>query len=154
MLSRNSNWFPCPTGKCKYGFVFKTTESEKTAVCDACDVKHTIKRKEERDEGFNEMLKEGKIRLCPACKFPHMKDYGLCNVLQCGKCNMWWNWRTLEFAKTSKELKDKARAERTLWEPGELEYQMKLEKENPEAFKELLKRNGIEYNPNYARGQG
>jgi len=153
MLSRNSNWYACPTGKCKYGFVFKTTENEKTATCDGCGIKHTIKRKEERDEGFNEMLKEGKIRLCPACKYPHMKDYGMCNVLQCGNCNMWWNWKTLEFAKTSKDLKEKARQNHTLWEPGELEFQQKLERENPEAFKELLKKNGIEYDPNYTRGQ-
>ena len=40
----------------------------------------------------------------------------------------------------------------TMWEPGELHYQLKLQREDPEAFKQLLKRNGIEFNPNYVRG--
>jgi len=29
MLARNTCWVSCPTGKCKYGFVFLTTENEK-----------------------------------------------------------------------------------------------------------------------------
>lgn len=82
----------------------------------------------EFDEGFKEMLKSGKIRKCPKCDFAHMKDKGLCNVLQCGKCKIWWNWRSREMHNTQKGLKEIARRNRTLWEPGELEYQMKLER--------------------------
>jgi hypothetical protein len=35
---------------------------------------------------------------------------------------------------------------------GELRYQQELERRDPQAFKALLERNGIEYNPNYIRG--
>lgn len=98
------------------------------------------------------MLEEGKIRLCPKCQFAHMKDYGICNVLQCGKCKIWWNWRTREYANTNKELKSKARRKGTLWEPGELDYQRKLEQTDKKAFIDLLERNGIKYDPNYRRG--
>ena len=40
----------------------------------------------------------------------------------------------------------------TLWEPGELAYQQGLQRSDPGAFKALLERNGVEYNPNYVRG--
>mmetsp|Transcript_48912 Transcript_48912/g.60130 ORF Transcript_48912/g.60130 Transcript_48912/m.60130 type:complete len:101 (-) Transcript_48912:56-358(-) len=100
------------------------------------------------------MEQSGEVKRCPVCKHPHMKDYGLCNVLKCGNCMIWWNWRTYEYDKSQKALKNKARANKTLWEPGQLEYQMKLQRENPQAFKELLERNGIKYDPNYKRGTG
>ena len=35
---------------------------------------------------------------------------------------------------------------------GELRYQQELERSNPQEFKALLERNGIQYNPNYVRG--
>jgi hypothetical protein len=35
---------------------------------------------------------------------------------------------------------------------GELVYQQDLERRDPKKFKALLERNGIEYNPNYIRG--
>ena len=35
---------------------------------------------------------------------------------------------------------------------GELHYQLHLQREKPEEFKALLERNGIEYKPNYVRG--
>ena len=40
----------------------------------------------------------------------------------------------------------------TLWEPGELAFQQDLQRKDPKAFKALLERNGMEYNPNYVRG--
>eukprot|EP01084_Bolivina_argentea_P223354 377926_1 len=153
-LARNSNWISCGnTNKCKYGFLFKLNENDKDVECENCCIKQKIKRKTEFDEGFKAMLKSGKIRTCPKCGFAHMKDKGLCNVLQCGKCKMWWNWRTREMANTQKALKNKARAERSLWEPGELEYQMKLQRDDPAAFRHLLESNGIKYDPNYQRGR-
>eukprot|EP00485_Elphidium_margaritaceum_P012717 CAMPEP_0202709928 /NCGR_PEP_ID=MMETSP1385-20130828/21974_1 /ASSEMBLY_ACC=CAM_ASM_000861 /TAXON_ID=933848 /ORGANISM="Elphidium margaritaceum" /LENGTH=415 /DNA_ID=CAMNT_0049369317 /DNA_START=29 /DNA_END=1276 /DNA_ORIENTATION=- len=153
-LARNANWISCSNSKsCKYGFLLQLSESEKDAQCDNCGTKQHVKRKTEFDEGFNEMLKSGKIRMCPKCKFPHMKDFGLCNVLQCGKCKMWWNWRTMDMDNTQKGLKAKARQQRTLWEPGELEWQMKLQRDDPAAFQHLLESNGVKYDPNYTRGQ-
>ena len=35
---------------------------------------------------------------------------------------------------------------------GELRYQQELERSNPKAFRALLERNGIKYDPNYVRG--
>jgi hypothetical protein len=154
LLQRNPNWIFCTNGKCRYGVLLRISESEKDFTCDNCGTECKVKRKNEFDEGFKEMLKQGKIRFCPKCKYPHMKDYGLCNVMQCGKCKMWWNWKTYEMAPTERELKNKARVEKTLWEPGELEYQQKLERENPMAFKALLESNGIKYDPKYVRGHG
>jgi len=152
-LSRNSNWFPCQTTKCLFGVVMTIRDDEKEVTCESCEKKYKYKRKHEMDEGFKQLLKEGKIRLCPVCQYPHAKDYGLCNVLQCGQCNIWWNWRTKDHATTSKELKQKARIDKSLWEPGELEYQMDLQKNNPVEFKAFLERNGITYDENYVRGQ-
>ena len=40
----------------------------------------------------------------------------------------------------------------TLWMPGELAFQQNLQQKDPKAFKALLERNGMEYNPNYQRG--
>ena len=65
---------------------------------------------------------------------------------------MWWNWRTRETGKSGSELKQRARSMGTLWEAGELHYQMALEQSDPAAFKALLERNGMEYDPNYRRG--
>lgn len=33
------------------------------------------------------------------------------------------------------------------WEPGELRYQQNLQRKDPAAFKALLERNGIKYDP-------
>eukprot|EP00479_Gromia_sphaerica_P013120 TRINITY_DN717_c0_g1_i1.p1 TRINITY_DN717_c0_g1~~TRINITY_DN717_c0_g1_i1.p1 ORF type:complete len:55 (+),score=3.84 TRINITY_DN717_c0_g1_i1:30-167(+) len=41
----------------------------------------------------------------------------------------------------------------SLWEPGELQYQLNLQPSDPTAFKDLLERNGIKYDPNFVRGQ-
>jgi len=81
-----------------------------------------------------------------------LKEYGVCNVIECAKCGIWWNWRTRETGRTSRELKDRARSHGTLWEAGELEFQQKLERSNHAAFVGLLERNGIKWDPNYHRG--
>ena len=64
------------------------------------------------------MLKDGIVRMCPSCKDPMMKDYGICNVIQCGQCSIWWNWKTRQTGSSSTELKLRARQAGVLWEPG------------------------------------
>lgn len=59
---------------------------------------------------------------------------------------------TKETGRSAQELKNKARMAGTLWLPGELQYQLELERKNPEEFKKLLERNGQKYDPNYRRG--
>jgi hypothetical protein len=98
-----------------------------------------------------------------------LKEKGLCNVIECVKCGIWWNWRTREQGHDGKDLKQKARMNGTLWEAGrslkdfnlflivsffsgELRYQQELERSNPKEFQALLERNGIKYDPNYVRG--
>jgi hypothetical protein len=78
--------------------------------------------------------------------------HGICNVINCEQCGVWWNWRSGETGRSSKELKDKARARGTLWEPGELSFQQNLQQSDPAAFKSLLERNGMAFDPNYRRG--
>lgn len=104
------------------------------------------------DEGLLKMKADGSLRECPSCSFPTIKEYGICNIIQCEQCNIWWNWRSKETGRTSQELKNKARSRGTLWEPGELQFQQTLQQSDPEAFKELLERNGMQYDPNYRRG--
>jgi len=104
------------------------------------------------DADVQKMIAEGVIRKCPKCEHPAIKDFGMCNIMECGKCGIWWNWRTRETGKTSRELKDRARSRGTLWEPGELSFQQRLQQENPAAFKDLLEKNGIKFDPNYHRG--
>ncbi len=47
-----------------------------------------------------------------------------------------------------------ARSHGTLWEPGELAFQQRLQRENLPEFIALLERNGVKYDPNYRRGMG
>ena len=67
-----------------------------------------------------------------------------CNSIQCAGCEVWFNWATLRTSSSKAGTLSVGPA----WQPGEREYQMSLpEKEK----KELLERNGIEYDPNYVR---
>jgi len=154
-LIRNPNWIPCRNDKkCKFGFVvLKDQKQEETKKCEYCGTEQLVSRNPiKSDTGFKELLESRVLRLCPKCEFPTMKDKGLCNVLQCGQCGIWWNWQTFEYSSNSQDLKNKARIQNTLWDRGELQYQQKLQKENPEEFKKLLERNGIPYDPTYVRG--
>jgi hypothetical protein len=107
---------------------------------------------EEEDTEVAKMVADGTVRHCPKCRFPTMKEYGICNVIQCEQCSVWWNWTSKETGKSSRELKDKARSRGTLWEPGELDFQRTLQQTDPKAFAGLLERNGMHYDPNYVRG--
>jgi hypothetical protein len=125
----------------------------RTISCPACATSQSVvKKKEELDDEFKKMFADGKIRNCPKCNEPTFKEFGVCNVINCGKCSIWWNWKTRKTGNSSDELKNKARQEGTLWEAGELEFQQKLERENPKEFQALLERNGIEFKKNYVRG--
>ena len=106
----------------------------------------------ELDPAFQEMVRSGVLRGCPQCRQWVLKEFGICNVIECGRCGVWFNWETRETGSSSSELKGRARRGGTLWGAGELQYQMRLQREDPEAFRQLLERNGIRYDPNYRRG--
>jgi len=55
-------------------------------VCVCVGTKVVVKRGEREDELLMEMIRTGKLRLCPKCKHPAMKDFGICNVIQCALC--------------------------------------------------------------------
>ncbi|ETO07901.1 hypothetical protein RFI_29491 [Reticulomyxa filosa] len=117
-LARNPNWIKCQnTKECRYGFVvLQSKEDEKKRHCACCGFAQTVSRNPiKSDQGFQELLKSGVLRLCPKCQFPTMKDKGLCNILQCGQCGIWWNWNNYEFGTSMRDLKNKARAQGTLW---------------------------------------
>ena len=105
------------------------------------------------DDTMQKMLDNGSMRKSSCCGQLHHKQYGVCNVIQCQGCNMYFNWNSNDFGKDSKELKQKARDANTLWQPGEQEYQANLRATDEQAFIELLKSNGVDYDPNYVPGQ-
>eukprot|EP01083_Nonionella_stella_P271050 918152_1 len=154
-LARNNNWIRCGTKNCNYGWMILDSNATKKhkLKCNACGKRQTVcKDPIQSDKGFNELIKSGVLRVCPKCSLPTMKDKGMCNVMHCGKCGIYWNWQTRETGTSSSQLKNKARRNGTLWEPGELAYQQTLQKSNLPEFKKLLERNGIKYDPNYVRG--
>lgn len=160
LIVRYPEWMPCSGStndgeECKFGFLVSDTIEGKRVACEVCSCRQIVARKliaEEDDEALCKMLAEGTMRKCPSCQLVTMKEFGVCNVIQCEKCSIWWNWRSFETGRNSRELKQKARMSGTLWEPGELDYQRTLERSDPAAFKSLLERNGVAYDPNYTRG--
>jgi hypothetical protein len=150
LLQRNSNWVGCQNAKyhgkqCRFGFVVPGNPKVKIMVCEFCAHKQKVsKNPEDNDPEMMKMLENGTMRKCPKCKLLTMKDKGMCNVIQCGRCAIWWNWSSRATGTNSRELKNKARKDKNLWEPGELEYQQELERHDLEAFKALLKKNGIQ----------
>ena len=144
-------------GNCKFGFIATTANEGRTVSCKVCTQSQTIERRvypEDDDEGLQKMLAEGTMKRCPRCALLTMKEYGVCNVIDYEQCRIWWNWATMETGRDSKVLKSRSRQLGTLWGPGELAFQQNLKRTNPAAFRALLERNGVEYNPNYIRGTG
>ena len=153
-IVRYPEWTECNATDCNFGFMVSNQTEGKKLRCGVCNKRQTVKRKsEEQDEGLKKMIADGTLRPCPKCKLLTMKEYGVCNVISCQQCSVVWHWRTRETARTSKELKLKARRSGTLWEPGELAYQQTLQRTNKAEFIKLLERNGVRYDPNYRRGQ-
>jgi len=112
--------------RCRFGFIVGS--DKETLRCEMCNHRQTVSRCAiDGDADVAKLVKDGTVRLCPRCKDPTMKDMGICNVIQCGRCQIWWNWRSRETGNNSVELKDRARVGGSLWEPGELEYQMRLQ---------------------------
>jgi len=153
-LARNENFISCQTAGCLSGFLQFGKPKKEHVTCDICQTKQTVEKGKdgELDAEFEKMIKDGQLRECPACKLLTMKEKGLCNVIECTRCGIWWNWRTKETGRDAKELKQRGRYNGTLWEPGELAYQQYLQRSNLPEFKALLERNGVKYNPNYIRG--
>jgi len=159
-LHQESQWYQCSHEGCRFGFLVtdeKKFKKQKNVTCEICSVSQATStilqsKGSKNDSEYQAMVREGKLRPCPKCGYMAMKDYGICNIIQCGHCNIWWNWRTRETGRTKDGLKNQARNHGTLWEPGELEYQQNLEHSDKEAFKKLLNDNGIRYNPFYTRG--
>merc|ERR1719300_348324 len=152
ILQRNSLWVNCTSKNCKFGFLVYDANFSGRKQCKACNKNQLVTRNAEQDDSIKELLKSGAMRKCPKCGELTMKDKGLCNIINCGKCSVWWNWQTRETGNSQREMKNRARDRGTLWEPGELQYQQRLERTNPEEFRKLLERNGIKYDPNYRRG--
>ncbi len=148
-------WTPCQAEGCAFGFFLdgKTGGAPGLRRCGVCRTRQRVRRKkEEPDDCVKQMIASGALRPCPKCGRHSMKDRGVCNVIQCMKCSCYWNWRTRETGRSYHELKVKGRKDGTLWESGELSYQQSLESSDKEAFKKLLKANGIKYKEGYKRG--
>ena len=152
-IARYPEWTNCCNNHCKFGFLVTNATENKYASCQICSTNQKVQRRqEEQDESLKLMIAEGKLRPCPKCQMLTMKEYGVCNVIECQQCSIVWNWRNRQTGRTTTELKQKARARGTLWEPGELQYQSNLQRTNKAEFVKLLERNGVKYDPNYRRG--
>ena len=149
-------------------FSSSSTHSPSASIslaCPICNVTQTVKppldesaklfgddSSGELDAGFRSMLASGFLRSCPGCSHVTLKEFGVCNVIECVNCCIVWNWQTRATGQSIRELKEAARMDGTLWGPGELHYQLRLQHYKPQEFKALLERNGIKYDPNYRRG--
>jgi hypothetical protein len=104
------------------------------------------------DRAFQEMQQSGHLRPCPTCKVQHFKEAGICNAIECGECGTFWNFMSGLTAVSMVELKARSRAAGNLWRREDFALQTQLEREDPAAFKALLKRNGMDWDANYRRG--
>lgn len=152
ILSQSGMFTKCKRDGCKYGFLTPTNFKPATLSCE-CGTEQLVERpKVDLGPEITKLIAEGKMRDCPKCGYYQMKDYGMCNVMGCGKCGIFWNWRSKETARTYNDLKEMSRMYGTMWEPGELAFQQRLEAKDPKAFAALLAKNGIQYDPNFTRG--
>lgn len=106
----NSNSLFCRNKNCKDIIIIENGYENKEIKCISCnstfckDCKHipfhTNKsclefeledKKSENISYINDLLKEGKMKLCPNCKVPTIKESG-CNKMLCQSCNIKWCW--------------------------------------------------------------
>jgi hypothetical protein len=120
--------------------------------CPVCQIEQEWSLPGTMDRAFQEMQQSGQLRPCPTCKVQHFKEAGICNAIQCDKCGTFWNFLSGQTAPSMAELKAKSRAAGNLWRREDFDLQTKLEREDPAAFKALLKRNGINFDSTYVRG--
>jgi hypothetical protein len=84
--------------KCAGGVLVSKVNEGKQVPCPVCSKSvAAIRLQEQEDEEIAKMKADGVIRCCPACRHPTMKEYGVCNVICCEICGIWWNWRTSKF---------------------------------------------------------
>jgi len=165
LMNRNPRFVKCCNASCEARFLAAKTGSVRV-VCSFCSLQQMVSMsKVEIDSEFKNMIEAGILRPCPKCSTHQMRvglssgdsdvfqDKGMCNVMHCASCGIFWNWRDRSTGSTYAEMKERARMMGTMWEPGELEFQRRLERENPEEFKRLLEKNGIRYDPNFVRGR-
>lgn len=110
LLTSNENMFLCPNKKCNdvveispdYFFNFVKCFGCDTNWCNQCNVSpfHTDKtcleyevefQTTENGKYIQNMIKEGKMKLCPLCKTPIYRSSG-CNHMVCGSCSTHWCW--------------------------------------------------------------
>jgi hypothetical protein len=168
LVVRNPEWVPCANAgggsgffggaasaaPCLYGFLVTVRNENKRVKCPLCaKAQKVVRVADAPDPALEAMVADGTMRPCPKCRFLTLKEFGVCNVIQCQRCAIWWNWaHPDETGRSSKELKDRARRSGSLWGAGELSFQQTLQQTDPAAFKALLERNGIAFDPNYRRG--
>ena len=160
LLIRQPNFVTCVTQKCCNGWWFEELDDKQnvlppngvfqTEICVKCETKQTPGG---LDAEFEAQIRSGKMRGCPICKAYTSKELGVCNLIQCASCNIWWNWQTKTTSESYEALKNNARTQNSLWQAADFQYQSELEKKDPIAFKALLERNGITYKANYVRGR-
>jgi transcription elongation factor Elf1 len=147
-------FLPCIGSGCKNGFLDRGGAAF-TASCESCGLNQKVERRalsSDEEKELKALVDSGVLRPCPRCGMLSGKDYGMCNVMHCGGCGVYWNWRSRDIGESYNQMKNRARTDGTMWEPGELDYQRRLERQNPKEFQRLLERNGIHYDPNYIRG--
>merc|ERR1712096_89082 len=78
-LKRNSNWVACQKDDCLFGYL----GDQDVDVCGFCSEQQ---HKADTDPYLEKMIEDGTMRSCPDCNHLALKDFGICNVIQCGEC--------------------------------------------------------------------
>ena len=114
-LVRLPEWSPCTaTQQCIGGVLVDSSNEGRSVRCLACDKSIKARRRKEEQVGgveisqlhsasnlqpvsllsqdpeLRQMIEEKKIRPCPKCNMMTMKEYGICNVINCDQCGIWW----------------------------------------------------------------
>tara|TARA_Y100000389_G_scaffold149500_1_gene148852 strand:+ start:1840 stop:3057 length:1218 start_codon:yes stop_codon:yes gene_type:complete len=145
MLSRCPDWRQCT--ECRFG-----TFDGQCAECPNCGNDDLAGKKQKLDDSLQKMIDDKQAVLCPSCNSLLVHSPAMCTLLTC-QCGLVVNLVTGESGKSYSHLKDKARADGTLWHGDNLQKQTDLQDDDPAAFQKLLGDNGITFVPGYQRGQ-